>query len=132
MRLFGNLNRSTDIQQQDSNALTIARLTKAFACQVDALAKLRRRREQRVVVEHVYVFPGGQAIVGTVNTGSPPALTQNQRQPHATEETAIAAPETEPVRSEDAERQTMSDSPGERAAKVPNARRRTRLRRPIR
>jgi hypothetical protein len=67
MRSFGNLNRSNDIQQQDSNALTVARLTKAFASQVDALAKLRRGGEQRVVVEHVHVYPGGQAIVGTVN-----------------------------------------------------------------
>lgn len=67
MRSFGNLNRSKEIHQQDSNALTIARLTKAFASQVDALAKLRRGGEQRVVVEHVHVYPGGQAIVGTVN-----------------------------------------------------------------
>ena len=42
MRSLGNLNRSSNIQQQDSNALTIARLTKAFTSQVDALAKLRR------------------------------------------------------------------------------------------
>jgi hypothetical protein len=42
MRSLGNLNRSSSIQQQDSNALTAARLTKAFASQVDALAKLRR------------------------------------------------------------------------------------------
>jgi hypothetical protein len=39
MRSFGNLNRSNEIQQRDSNALTVARLTKAFAWQVDALAK---------------------------------------------------------------------------------------------
>jgi hypothetical protein len=37
MRSLGNLNRSNEIQQQDSNALAIARLTKAFASQVDAL-----------------------------------------------------------------------------------------------
>jgi hypothetical protein len=49
MRSFGNLNRSDQIQQQDSNALTIARLTRAFASQVDALAKLRRGGEQRLV-----------------------------------------------------------------------------------
>jgi len=36
MRSFGNLNRSSSIQQQDSNALTVARLTKAFASQIAA------------------------------------------------------------------------------------------------
>jgi hypothetical protein len=74
MRSFGKLNRSDNIQQQDSNALTIARLTKAFASQVDALAKLRRGREQRVVVEHVHIHSGAQAIVGAVtHTGGPRA-----------------------------------------------------------
>jgi hypothetical protein len=49
MRSFGNLNRSSSIQQQDSNTLTIARLTKAFASQMDALGKLRRGGEQRLL-----------------------------------------------------------------------------------
>jgi hypothetical protein len=74
MRSFGNLNRSNEIQQQDSNALTVARLTKAFGSQVDALAKLRRGGEQRVVVEHVHIHAGAQAIVGAVtHTGGPRA-----------------------------------------------------------
>ena len=37
MRSFGNLNRRSSIRQQDSNALAVARLTKAFASQVDSL-----------------------------------------------------------------------------------------------
>jgi hypothetical protein len=44
MRSFGNLNRSNEIQQRDSNALTVGRLTK------------RRGGEQRVVVEHVHIM----------------------------------------------------------------------------
>jgi hypothetical protein len=80
MKSFSNLNRSDQIQQQDSNALTIARLTKAFASQVDALAKLRRGGEQRVVVEHVHVYPGGQAIVGAVtHTGASPGSRPRSR-----------------------------------------------------
>ena len=50
---LGNLNRSGNIQQQHSNSLTVARLTKGFTSQVDALAKLRHGGEQRDVVEHV-------------------------------------------------------------------------------
>ena len=34
--------------------------------QAEALSKLKRGGEQTVRVEHVHVYPGGQAIVGTV------------------------------------------------------------------
>jgi hypothetical protein len=79
MRWLGNLHRSNNIQQQDSNALTVARLTKAFASQIDSLAKLRRGGEQRVVVAHVHIHAGGQAIVGAVtHTGGPPALSKTK------------------------------------------------------
>ena len=80
MRSLGNLNRSNELQQQDSNALTVARLTKAFASQMDSLTKLRRGGEQRVVVEHVHIHTGAQAIVGTVNhTGGTPGLHRKPR-----------------------------------------------------
>ena len=36
--------------------------------QMEVLAKLKRGGEQTVRVEHVYVYPGGQAIVGAVST----------------------------------------------------------------
>jgi hypothetical protein len=52
---------------------------------VDALAKLRRGGAQRVVVEHVHIHAGAQAIVGAVShTGGPRALIEKQGQPHAT------------------------------------------------
>lgn len=131
MRSFGNLNRSTDIQQQDSNALAVARLTKAFASQVDALAKLRRGGEQRVVVEHVHVYPGGQAIVGTVtHTGEPRALIENQGQPHATNNAGpIVASDGEEMRSQNPEREALPISSGEGPQTLPNARGSTRVRR---
>jgi hypothetical protein len=130
MRSFGNLNRSNEIQQQDSNALTVARLTKAFTSQVDALAKLRRGGEQRVVVEHVHVYPGGQAIVGAVtHTGPPRALIENQGQPHATNYPGpIAAPDGEAMRSQNPEREPMSVAHGEGPQALPNARRGARVR----
>jgi hypothetical protein len=112
MRSFGNLNRSNEIQQQDSNALTIARLTKAFASQVDALAKLRRGGEQRVVVEHVHVYPGGQAIVGAVtHTGAPGALVENREQAHASASAGIGHKE---VRRQNPEWEAVSVAGGER------------------
>jgi hypothetical protein len=131
MRSFGKLNRSDNIQQQDSNALTIARLTKAFASQVDALAKLRRGGEQRVVVEHVHVHAGAQAIVGAVtHTGGPRALIENQGQPHATNNPSpIVASDGEAMRSQNPDRETVPVTHGEGAQALPNARRSTRVRR---
>jgi hypothetical protein len=131
MRSLGNLNRSCNIQQQDSNALTVARLTKGFTSQVDALARLRRGGEQRVVVEHVHVYQGGQAIVGAVtHTGAPRALIESQGQPHATDNAgAIIAPDSKAMRSQDPDREAMPISNSEGPQAVPNARRRTRIRR---
>jgi hypothetical protein len=49
---------------------------------LDTLLKYRRRGEQRVVVEHVNVHSGGQAIVGSVTTGG--GMHQNLGEgPHA-------------------------------------------------
>jgi hypothetical protein len=130
MRSFGNLNRSDNIQQQDSNALTVARLTKAFASQVDALAKLRRGGEQRVVVEHVHIHSGAQAIVGAVtHTGGPRALIENQGQAHATNNPGpIVASDGEKMRSQNPNRETVPVPSGERPQALPDARRGTRVR----
>lgn len=45
------------------------RFMRTFAVQVEALGKHRKGGQQKVVVEHVHVYPGGQAIVGNVNQG---------------------------------------------------------------
>jgi hypothetical protein len=131
MRSLGNLNRSSNVQQQDSNSLTVARLTKGFTSQVDALAKLRRGGEQRVIVEHVHVYQGGQAIVGAVtHTGGPRALVENQGQPHATNNAgSIIAPDGKAMWSQNPERETLPVSSGEGSQALPDARRRTRVRR---
>ena len=127
MRSFGNLNRSNEIEQQDSNALTVARLTKAFASQMDALGKLRRGGEQRVVVEHVHIHAGAQAIVGAVaHTGGPRALIENQGQPHAT--IPIVASDGQELRSQNTKREALPVSSGEGTQALPNARRGTRIR----
>jgi hypothetical protein len=130
MRSFGKLNRSNEIQQRDSNALTVARLTKAFTSQVDALAKLRRGGEQRVVVEHVHIHAGAQAIVGAVtHSGGPRALIENQGQPHATTNPGpIVASDGQEMWSQNPERETVPVPSSEGPQALPNARRRTRIR----
>ena len=43
-----------------------AKLTRAFAQQLEALQRYRGKGQQKVTVEHVHVHSGGQAIVGAV------------------------------------------------------------------
>ena len=43
------------------------KLLRTFTVQIEALAKLKRGGEQTVRVEHVHVYPGGQAIVGAIS-----------------------------------------------------------------
>src|SRR5208283_4819882 len=56
-----------NLPQQDSAQTAFNKLARTFAAQVEALKRYRSGGEQRVVVQHVNVAEGGQAIVGTVN-----------------------------------------------------------------
>lgn len=53
-------------QMQECGSLA-TKLLRTFTAQVEALARMRRGGEQRVIVQHVNVSDGGQAIVGAVN-----------------------------------------------------------------
>jgi hypothetical protein len=55
------------IPQQDSAERAFNKLARTFAAQMTALKDYRSRGEQRMVVQHVNVADGGQAIVGNVN-----------------------------------------------------------------
>jgi hypothetical protein len=46
------------------------KLSSTYARLLDTLNKHRGKGQQKVTVEHVHVAPGGQAIVGNVDTGS--------------------------------------------------------------
>ena len=51
----------------DANVLRATRLMRIFNEQLKAMQKLRgKTSQQKVVVEHVHVHSGGQAVVGTV------------------------------------------------------------------
>jgi hypothetical protein len=54
----------------DASVLRATRLMRVFMEQVETMARLKGKSgQQRVVVEHVTVAAGGQAIVGTVHPG---------------------------------------------------------------
>ena len=54
----------------ESNVNRATKLMRTFVAQMEALQRYRGKGQQRVVVEHVHVNKGGQAIVGTVQQGS--------------------------------------------------------------
>jgi len=58
------------VQGADAHILRATRLMRLFNEQVETMARLKGKSgQQRVVVEHVTVAAGGQAIVGTVIPG---------------------------------------------------------------
>ena len=69
MAFARRLNHVETVQQQDSAERAFNKLARTFTAQVEALKRYRTGGEQRVVVEHVTVNKGGQAIVGNVTPG---------------------------------------------------------------
>jgi hypothetical protein len=53
----------------DVNVNRATRMLRTFNAQMEALKRYRTGGQQKVIVEHVYVTAGGQAIVGVVNRG---------------------------------------------------------------
>jgi hypothetical protein len=51
---------------QECGSLAV-KLLRTYTAQVETLARIRRGGEQRVIVQHVHISDGGQAIVGAVN-----------------------------------------------------------------
>lgn len=106
------------------------KLLRTYTTQIEALAKLRRGGEQKVRVEHVHVYQGGQAIVGNVTTGKGGGLLENGNQPHAlTGPAAFALSDGTAVLREDPSRDAVPVAGREREGQMPDARRRARKRR---
>lgn len=93
MTMARRLGNVEDIRQQDSAINGLTKLTRNFAALLDAHKRYRHGGEQRVVVQHVNVNDGGQAIVANVaaqpgrpgqqeeKTGVAPALTHSAQAP---------------------------------------------------
>ncbi len=69
IRAGRSLANCDNLLQKQAHYTGYAKLTRAFAAQVEALRKHRTGGKQTVVVQHVNVADGGQAIVGHVETG---------------------------------------------------------------
>jgi hypothetical protein len=56
-------------EAKERNTNQAIKLLRTFTAQIEALDKHRRNGQQKVVVKHVHVNEGGQAIVGNINQG---------------------------------------------------------------
>src|SRR5207344_467297 len=60
------------------------KLSRTFATLLEALSRHRGKGQQKVTVEHVHVYEGGQAVVGVVTPGGGDRQ-RLEEQPHAKE-----------------------------------------------
>lgn len=72
MTAAARLAHAEALLQHDSAERTLNKLARTFAAQMETLKRYRTGGEQRVVVQHVNVNDGGQAIVGNVNAAGGP------------------------------------------------------------
>jgi len=87
--------------QGRSEALNQAnKLSRTCATLLEALNRHRGKGQQKVTVEHVHVYEGGQAIVGAVEGGGGRPIKEGQ--PHA-----ITYAPGQTLRSENAEREAV-------------------------
>lgn len=61
--------QSSSAEKADRHLRQAQQLQRLFLSQVDGLERLRGRRHQQVRVEHVHVYEGAQAVVGTIHAG---------------------------------------------------------------
>jgi hypothetical protein len=92
------------------------------SAELSRLSHIRGGR-QKVTVEHVHVYPGGQAIVGNVSTRGPGGDEKKGQQPHAIQD----ATSNEALWRQDPEREAMPRLAGNGQTPMPNARGRSRL-----
>jgi hypothetical protein len=68
MKVAGMLSRAHHDKQLETAERTLNRLARTFTMQMDTLKRYRSSGQQ-VIVKHVTVNDGGQAIVGDIKTG---------------------------------------------------------------
>ena len=66
MELLRQISKAQYVDNGNQFTNSATKLLRTFTAQVEALKRYRSKGEQKVVVEHVHVHQGGQAIVGAV------------------------------------------------------------------
>ena len=105
MTFARHLAHADNLQQQDSAQTAFNKLARTFADQVEALKNYRSKGEQHMVVQHVNVAEGGQAIVGNVTAPAEGAGARKKSEVHP--HSLGYAPGVEMPRHVEAERQKV-------------------------
>lgn len=108
------------------------KLLRTYTTQIEALSKLRRGGSQKVTVEHVHVYQGGQAIVGNVTQGGGAYLKNGHQAHELTGPAAIAFQADPSMLCADAGRDALPVASDAREGEMPQARRCQGKRRPQR
>jgi hypothetical protein len=69
MMLYANAATNSDVAQKYVNIVT--KLSNVFIQQANLIQKLKGDMERKIVIEHVHVHSGAQAVVGSVHTSTP-------------------------------------------------------------
>ncbi|MCJ2126429.1 hypothetical protein [Methylobacterium sp. J-077] len=130
MEMLTKAKRAETTDQLERYGSLATKLLRTYTTQLEALAKLRRGGSQKVTVEHVHVYEGGQAIVGNVPTqGAQPrqgggGRQETGHQPHALTGPAALAFQADPeMLCSNTDRDAVSIASGEGKGAVPDARR---------
>lgn len=105
-------------QGRHENLRQATKLCRTYAALVETLDRHRGKGQQKVMVEHVHVHAGGQAVVGAVQTPGGGAQLKSEDQPHAKQ---IAYAPEPALRSADKERERVSVA-GDAEWPLPDAR----------
>jgi hypothetical protein len=89
------------------------KLMRTYTAQVEALNKHRNKAKQTVIVKHVHVHEGGQAIVGNVD---------HSKGGGGKHEKPVTTPCKRSVRSQDAKWRALQEPSGVRPYPMPDAR----------
>jgi len=117
MRMARRSNHVETIDQQNSAANALTKLTRTFTAQMEALNRHRDKGQQKMTGVHVHVHKGWQAIVGNVHSKGGADPSKNGDLAHA-----LSCTPGTTLPCEDAERDTVPSAGGSRKAQVPYAR----------
>ena len=69
--------------QRHGNLNSANKLSRTYSTLVETLNRHRGKGQQKMTVEHVHVYEGGQAIVGNVESRGGGVAPKSKEQPHA-------------------------------------------------
>lgn len=120
MKMSGHLHNCTTREGLSDYSRMMNQTMRTFAAQVEALAKLRSGGKQQVEVRYVYVDARTQTVVNEGGGGGAPF--GNREQPHAPGTLGVPFAPGLPVWGEDAGRDAVPVTGGQRAEAMPDAR----------